>query len=204
MSGNTMPAPGTAIDAGAVAQPDPALEPADHAVDLAAGPARTVEATQAMRLPDPATAPGRRRLARLRVGLGRLVRAAVMIALFVGGIALGHANVRPSTPVAAPAGDPATVGVLPAPAVQELVAALLTNDADRVRAAVPAEPYTLLTSEMQRWDFETVSTVETLSTLVDGPRSSTAMVLIGRTTTGNPVNINLVVHTVDGQIVSFR
>lgn len=204
MSGNTLPAPGTAIEAGAVAQPDPALERADHGVDLATEPARTVEAGQAMGLPDSATARDRHRLARLRVGLGRLVRAAVMVALFVGGIALGYANVRPATPVAAPAGDPATVGVPPAPAVQELVTALLTNDADRVRAAVPAEPYTLLTSEMQRWDFETVTTVETLSTLVDGPRSSTEIILIGRATTGNPVNINLVVHTVDGQIVSFR
>jgi hypothetical protein len=69
---------------------------------------------------------------------------------------------------------------------------------------VPTEPYKLFTNEMQRWDFATVTSVKTLSTVVDGSRSSTAIVLIGTTSSGNPVSINLIVHADAGKIVSFR
>ena len=135
---------------------------------------------------------------------GRLVRFMVMVALLVGGVALGSASFQRSQPPAPVAGDPVTAGVAAPPIVQEFVTALASNDPDAVRSAVPTDPYKLLTSEMQRWDFATVTSVETLSTYVDDPRSSTAIVLIGRTSGGNPVSINLIVHADAGKIVSFR
>jgi hypothetical protein len=138
-------------------------------------------------------------------GLGRFARLTVMIAVFAGGVAYGYTSFQSNQPVVtAPVGDPVTAGVQPPLVVMEAIAAIASNDADRIRSAVPGDPYKLLTSELQRWDFQEVTSVETLSTFVDGTRSSTEIVIVGRATTGNPININLVVHAQGGQIVSFR
>ena len=171
--------------------PAPPLVPPAPAVP--AGPA----------VPAEAAAPSRRRLV-LLAGIGRLARLIVMVALLVAGVALGSASFQRSQPPAPVAGDPVTAGVAPPPIVQEFVTALASNDPDAIRSAVPTDPYKLLAAELQRWDFATVTSVETLSTLDDGPRSSTAIVLIGHTSGGNPVSINLIVHADAGKIVSFR
>jgi hypothetical protein len=164
-----------------------------------ATPADPVAATAAT-----AAAPaGRRRLV-LLAGLGRLARFIVLVALLAGGVALGYASFQRAQPPVPVAGDPVTAGVAAPPIVQEFVSALAGNDPDGIRSAVPTEPYKLFTNEMQRWDFATVTSVKTLSTVVDGSRSSTAIVLIGTTSSGNPVSINLIVHADAGKIVSFR
>lgn len=137
-------------------------------------------------------------------GLRRVLGFALSVGLLVGGIALGYNAFVTSQPATAPVVDPATNGVQAPPAVAELSAALASNDADKVRAAVQGDPYKLLTSEMQRWNFRDVATVETLSTLVDGDRTATVLVIIGNATDGTPVTVNLIVQTQDGAIVSFR
>ena len=50
-----------------------------------------------------------------------------------------------------------------------------------------------------------VTSVETLATMQDGPRSATEIIITGRTaSTGVPLVFNLVVHVTDNQIVNFR
>jgi hypothetical protein len=187
----TPAAPGVPATTAAPEAPAPPLVPP---VPVApATPAASAEAAP----------PSRRRLA-LLAGFGRIVRFIVMVALLVAGVALGSASFQRSQPPAPVAGDPVTAGIVPPPIVQEFVTALASNDPDSIRSAVPTDPYKLLAAELQRWDFATVTSVETLSTLDDGPRSSTAIVLIGHTSGGNPVSINLIVHADAGKIVSFR
>jgi hypothetical protein len=62
----------------------------------------------------------------------------------------------------------------------------------------------VLIVEMERWEFRSMTGVETLSTFVDGPRTATELVMTGLSTTGQPVSINLIVHVDGGQIASFR
>ena len=186
--------PGVPAAPAAPEAPAPPLVPPAPAVP--AGPATVAASADA-------ALPSRRRLV-LLAGLGRLARLIVMVALLVAGVALGSASFQRSQPPAPVAGDPVTAGVAPPPIVQEFVTAIASNDPDAIRSAVPTDPYKLLAAELQRWDFATVTSVETLSTLDDGPRSSTAIVLIGHTSGGNPVSINLIVHADAGKIVSFR
>ncbi len=158
---------------------------------------------------DAAAPPAIRRSRRVALaaaaGLVRLLRFAVVLALFAGGVALGY-SAHQSTNVgsAAPVADPATAGNQPAPVIRELIAAVESNDADRIRSVVPSEPYKLFTSEMQNWSFQEVTSVETLATFEDGTRTATAFVMIGRSAQGNPVTINLVVETDAGNIVDFK
>jgi hypothetical protein len=190
----TPAAPGVPATTAAPEAPAPPLVPPVPATPATpATPAASAEAALA----------SRRRLA-LLAGFGRVVRFIVMVALLVAGVALGSASFQRSQPPAPVAGDPVTAGIVPPPIVQEFVSALASNDPDAIRSAVPTDPYKLLAAELQRWDFATVTSVETLSTLDDGPRSSTAIVLIGHTSAGNPVSINLIVHADAGKIVSFR
>jgi hypothetical protein len=49
-----------------------------------------------------------------------------------------------------------------------------------------------------------VTSVETLATYEDGTRTSTAFVMVGRDGSSNPIAINLIVETQDGNIVGFR
>ena len=192
--------PGTPATPGVPATPAAPEAPAPPLVPPAPSAASTPATLAASA---EAALPSRRRLVAL-AGLGRLVRFIVMVALLVAGVALGSASFQRSQPPAPVAGDPVTAGVAPPAIVQEFVTALASNDPDAIRSAVPTDPYKLLAAELQRWDFATVTSVQTLSTFADGPRSSTAIVLIGHTSGGNPVSINLIVHADAGKIVSFR
>lgn len=145
----------------------------------------------------------RRRLA-LAAGVLRLLTLLLTFSLFAVGIVLGVGMFQRMQPAPAAVAAAPIVNT-PAPAaVQEFVTALGSNDPDALRSAVPAEPYAQLVGEMQRWEFLRVQEVETLSTFVDGDRSATELVLLGRDTAGVPVLINLVVQTQGGQIVVFR
>lgn len=154
--------------------------------------------------PGPA-APARRRIRlALPTAFARVLTTIVSIALFAGGVALGVAAYRSTQPVEAPTADPATAGMAPPAIVREFVAALGSDDADALRSAVPADPYRLLAGELQKWDISTVTSVETLATLVEGERSVTQLVLRGRDPASAPIVINLMVHTNGQSIVSFR
>lgn len=192
----------TAAEAAAVpAESVPAdavtAEPASTAAAPAptAGPATVAPAV---------SAPARLRSARAVAGLRRLINFAIMVALLVGGVAIGYRSFQAAQPPAPLVGDPVTADVPPPPVVAEFVTALASNDADAIRSAVPTDPYKELTSELQRWGIATVTSIQTLSTFNDGPRSSTAIVLIGTSTQGNSVNINLNIQADAGKIVSFR
>ena len=139
--------------------------------------------------------------------LGRLGWAAariVAIALFVVGAALGYNAFVANQPESVSFVDPATDGIEAPAVVREFITALTSNDEAALRSAVPAGPYSQLVTEMQRWQFQEVTGVETLSTFADGPRVATEIVMSGRTPDGTPTSINLVVHVADGQIAMFR
>jgi hypothetical protein len=137
--------------------------------------------------------------------LGRLLRFAFVLALFAAGVTIGYqAHLATSAVQGGPVADPATAGNQPAPVIRELIAAVESNDADRIRSVIPAEPYKRFTSEMETWSFQEVTSVETLATFEDGTRTATAFVMIGRNPQGSPVAINLVVQTNAGKIVDFK
>jgi hypothetical protein len=149
-----------------------------------------------------ASKPSRRR--RLRGWTLKLVTSLFSLAFFVVGVTFGstvYQRVQPPPPVI---GDPSTGGVETPPVVQELVTALVSNNADSLRSAVNPDPYRYLTGELQSWSLQGVNSVETLATMKDGPRSATEIVIIGKAPNGDPVVFNLVVHVDDNQIVSFR
>lgn len=156
---------------------------------------------------DPA-APAVSRRHQVRVKLAGFLHWFVLrilaVALFVGGVALGYNAYLNSQPAPVAAIDPAVADVPAPPVVQELVGALRANDEAGLRSVVPAEPYQLLIAEMDRWEFQDLTDVKVLSTALDGPRTATELILSGTSTAGNPVAINLVVHTSDGRISSFR
>ena len=189
MSDETLPA--TAMPAEAAAAPAaPAVQAERAAPEVATAPV---------------VSPFRRRGLVFVAGLTRVARFAFVLALFAVGVAFGyqsHVNSQPSP--AGPVTNPATAGNLPAPVIRELIAAVGANDADRIRSAIPAEPYKLFTSEMQRWEFQTVTGVETLATYEDGTRTATSFVMLGRDLAGNPIAMTLVAETKDGNIVGFK
>jgi hypothetical protein len=187
------------VDGLPAAESDPAIE-ADATAAIAA-PAAPADAAAEV----PAIRPARRLALAVAAGLGRLLRFAFVVALFAGGLTLGYqAHLATSVGSAGPVADPATAGNQPAPVIRELIAAVESNDADRIRSVVPSEPYKLFTSEMQNWSFQEVTSVETLATFEDGTRTATAFVMIGRSAQGNPVTINLVAETEGGNIVDFK
>ena len=147
---------------------------------------------------------GRRRVLRLVAGIYWLIARLFAIALFAAGALLGYNAFLANQPAPTFVVDPAVQGVAPPAAVEEFIGALTSNDSDALRSVVPAEPYQLLIAEMARWGFTSVASVETLSTMVDGDRTATEIVMTGPTDTGNPVTVNLIVHVEDGQIASFR
>jgi hypothetical protein len=148
--------------------------------------------------------PRRMRRPHLHGWMVKLVTSLFALALFVGGISFGQLVFQRTQAPAPLVGDPSTGGVPTPGVVSELASAIESNDADAMRSAVAAEAYGLLTSELQRWDVQGVSSVETLATMKDGPRSATELVIIGKTTSGDPVVFNLVVQVNDNQIVGFR
>ncbi len=163
-----------------------------------AGPVADPTATPAT------TSPYKSRRLHLLAGIRWLVARAFAIALFLGGVAIGYGAYVAVQPPPIVALDPAVDGTVAPAVVTEFSAALASNDAAALRSAVPADPYQLLIAEMSRWDFQSVQSVETLSTYVDGPRTATELVMTGLSTEGLPVSVNLVVHVDAGQIASFR
>jgi hypothetical protein len=180
------------------AEPTPA-EPA--ATVVAATPATVVAATPAI---DVVVTAHRSHRLRFLAGLRWLIARTVAIVLFVAGVALGYGAFVANQPPPTIAVDPATNGVVAPAVVREFVEALISNDPSALRSAVPTVPYQQLIAEMGRWDFQTMTDVETLSTYVDGPRSATELVMSGTSTAGVPLSVNLVVQVDDGQIASFR
>jgi hypothetical protein len=183
----------TVLDgAGELAPPVTPSAPAD------AGPA-VVDAGA----PVPATAePSTRRVA-ARAGVLWLMRMALSIGLFAIGIGIGLAYFQRLQPPPVVPADISTGSATPA-VVQELVTALGSNDPDAMRSAVPPDPYAQLVGEMVRRDFKEITRVETLTTVTDGYRTATEVILFGNTTTNLPVLVNLVVQTQSGQIVMLR
>ncbi len=148
------------------------------------------------------TRPGRR--IRIKSWAVRLATFAFTVALFAGGVALGGLAFDRSQPPPPNVGDPSTGGVATPAVVRELTDALATNNSDSLRSAVSGDPYRLLAGEMQSWNMQGVTSVETLATMQDGPRSVTEIIITGRTAAGDPLVFNLVVHVTDNQIVNFR
>ena len=201
------PEPGTppANEASVAATADAIAVPADgEAVETA-----TTAATEPAAVPvagaTPVLSRARRRSLTVVAGLSRVLRFGLVVALFAVGVALGYQSFLNQAQVtAAPGPDPATAGNQPAPVIRELIAAVGTNDADRIRAAMPSEPYKSFTSEMQRWEFKEVTAVETLATFEDGTRTATSFVMLGRDLAGNPIAMTIVAETKDGNIVGFK
>ena len=181
------PAPTPNDPAGAKADPAPTANP-----DVAAAAATATPST------------GRRRVLRLVAGIYWLIARLFAIALFVGGVALGYSAFLATQPAPTFVVDPAVEGVAPPAAVEEFISALTSNDPDALRSVIPAEPYQLLIAEMARWGFTSVTSVERLSTMADGDRTATEIVMSGPTDSGVPVTVNLVIHVDAGQIASFR
>jgi hypothetical protein len=146
-----------------------------------------------------------RRRVKVIAGVLRILRFAIAVALFVGGVALGVMTFQRMAPPAPVVGDVSTGGVETPAVVQELVLALESNDADALRSAVQADPYRQIAAEMQTWDLKEVKSVETLATMQDGARSATEIVILGRRTADQaPLVFNLIVHVSDGTITEFR
>jgi hypothetical protein len=167
---------------------------AQAAADVAV-PAPVVEAAP--------TRPSRWRSLRGLVAM--LIRGVLVLALFVGGVALGQAAFRNTTSSAPPVIiDPSTEGAQPPAIVREFIDALASGNADAVRSSIGAEPHARLISEFRRFDIQKVTKVETLSTHVDGTRSATEIVMQGTTSGGVPISLNLVVLSDGTAIEGFR
>ena len=185
------------------------LEPAPDASELSTTSEATAAASEATAdaasgSTDVMPSKGRKRVLRLVAGIYWLIARLFAIVLFVGGVALGYSAFLATQPEPTFVVDPAVQGVTTPAAVEEFIGALTSDDSDALRSVVPAEPYQLLIAEMARWGFTSVTNVETLSTMVDGSRTATEIVMSGPTETGVPVTVNLIVHVDDGQIASFR
>jgi hypothetical protein len=222
-----------ALDAAMAPEPEPALDPAmapDPALDaaaVAAAPAPTAdelaalvaaaEAAVPIGTVDPigdsaeeqaaADAAGAKHK-RHRFGIGviilRLASLAFTLLLLAGGAAIGAAVFQRTQPPPILVGDVSTGGIDAPPVVKELTDALTTNNADSIRSAVSTGPYEKLAAELQQWDIQGVTSVETLATMKDGPRTATEIIIRAKTADGNPLIINLVVHVADNKIVNFR
>jgi len=157
----------------------------------------------------------RRRLA-LMAGLARIARLAVMVAIFAAGVTLGYARFQAMQPgaAAAAATNPVTAGETTPISVHALIQALRQNDLDAARTSVSplrneqgeviTDPYRWLAGELQTMRLQAVSKVQLVGTFVDGQRTATAIVITGRNTQGADVSRQLIVQTVDGNIVSFK
>lgn len=173
-------------------------------------------ATEAATAPAaPTVETGRRRRLVILAGLGRIARFGVMLALFVGGLALGVARYQVSEPPSQPtAGSAVTSGVEAPASVKAMMQSLTLNDMDLLRASVAAlrdgqgtivsDPYRLLVGELQTIGMVEVTDVESLSTFVDGTRSATALIISGHGPQGIVISRHLIVQTVSGQIVTFK
>jgi hypothetical protein len=172
---------------------------------IAAAPATDAPAAPATPAPPAAAAPAvPTRRTRTIALAARTLRFAFALALFGAGVAIGwqayRANLAPPPIV----GDPAIASTRTPDVVAELANAIAADDADAIRSALAQDMFSRYTSEMERFGISTVSSVDTLGTYADGPRTATALILHGSTTDNSPFNINLVVVTQNGSIVRLR
>lgn len=179
------------------------------AVVAAIAAARAAAATEPTELPaseqDILAAPRHPRFRQVRAMLGTVVRGLLVLALFVGGWALGQAAfARNDTSATTTFADPVIDGTTPPAIVQEFIAALAAWDVDSLRSSLQAEPHSRLTSEFRRFDIQSISAVDTLGTHVDGSRSATEVVMQGTTTEGTPISINLIILADGNAIEGFR
>jgi hypothetical protein len=162
------------------------------------------ESTEESRAAEEAAGKKTRRRRRIRAWILQLAVVAFAIALFVGGLALGGAVYQRVQPPPTQVGETATGGIAAPAVVAELAEALASNNADSLRSVVSGAPWRLLTGELQSWNMQGVTSVETLATMQDGPRSATAIIIKGTSADGSPLVFNLIVHVDDNQIVNFR
>lgn len=133
----------------------------------------------------------------------RVLTFVLVVALFVGGVALGtraFQMARPGSPVAE-ALDPVTE---PPPVAQEFIRALAANDMDGVRSSLEAQQHQDITQELEKFGIHRVDRVEVLGTEVDGPRSATAVMMLAENSDGVPFGVNLVILVDGGKIEGFR
>jgi hypothetical protein len=200
---------GGAIRATAGAEPPPADNDAAAAAVTTTAAATTASTTETMptvTVPAPSIAVPAANRSRLSgvVILRRLLNTAVTVALLVAGIYAGWQYYTSNQPTAAPPGDPAVVGVPTPPIVSELANAIGADDANAIRVTLNAEMFSRYTADMERFGIQSIDGVTTLGTFSDGPRTATALVILGRSVDRNPFTINLVVIAQDGQIVRLR
>ena len=117
---------------------------------------------------------------RVNLVLTRIGLFVLTLVLFAGGVALGVTAFERTRPAPQLVGDLSTGGIVAPPVVKELTDALTKNDSDSLRSAVSGDPYRLLAGEMQSWNMQGVTSVETLATMQDGPRTATEIVISGR------------------------
>ena len=165
----------------------------------------------AVAVPDPSLADAdqvarRSRRAMVRGTFTLVVHGMLVLALFLGGIALGTLAFQRSDQGAStvPTVDPGVDGASPPAVVEEFVSALAGGDADSLRSSLLAEPHARLIGEFRRFDIQSIASVETLGTHVDGTRSATEVVMRGTTTTGVPISLNLIILTDGNTIEGFR
>jgi hypothetical protein len=173
---------------------------------VAASRAEAAAEAAANAQPEVVVAPkGPTKMRRLMGVFAMLLRGVLVLALFVGGYALGRAafttsqSGAPTTII-----DPTTDGVQPPAVVREFVGALSAGDADALRSSLGAQTHASLTDEFRRFDIQAITGVQTLSTHADGERTATEIVMQGTTTSGVPISINLVVLADKNTIEGFR
>jgi hypothetical protein len=200
--------PATGTTAGAIDTPgEPATTP-PPAEPVAAEPLVPPASVEGAVVPpattDAPVATQSRRGAAAR-GTLRVVQFAIGVGLFVFGIWIGMQVFQSTQKSTDPVGATAVSNGVPTPpVVQEFAHALQTGGPDAVRSSVSTDVFSLLASELQRWDYATIKKVDVLSTAVDGPRSATGLILTGTTTDGRTMWINLIVHAENGQISTLR
>ena len=135
----------------------------------------------------------------------RLIQFGIGVGLFVVGVWIGTQAFEAAQRDPQTAGSTAVSNGVPTPpVVDEFASALGSGGPDAVRSSVSAEVFARLASELQRWNFSSISKVEVLSTAVDGPRTATAIVMTGPTSTGTTLAMNLIVQTEGGRISTLR
>jgi len=205
-------------DVAALVQADPEFAAAyARATADALVPGSAAGATLTL-LPDataaPAEAPkeprGRRAGRRVKRGLEASARPFLMLSLFGLGVAFGWRMFVGTIP-APTAVSPATATTqaegtttdVP-PQVQSLLAALQSDDQNKVQTVVPSDPYRYLAGELTKWGFKSIRGAEALWTFAKGNDSVTEILIAGTTSDGSGITINLVVHLHNGDITEFR
>jgi hypothetical protein len=138
--------------------------------------------------------------------IGARLRPIFVIALFVGGLAIGIGTfqlTRPQARETAHVQDVAPSADVP-PAIQSLAAALRADDRKMLATIVPPKPYGLLAGELARMDMASISYVEILGTYPSQDFTVTQVFIVGADSTGSATATNILVHLQNGHIVDIR